>query len=430
MACRIKATERLDSVDVVLVPAGTHHLTLGVTLSSDMWSGYPPEINSGRWESGTGGETWLAAASVWTSFAGIVAAATGSLAAEIAALTGDTLTGMTSAGVAASSAPFYGWLMTMEATALEHAVACATVAEAWGVTTTGIIPLPVVNENRISEATAESTNAFGQNTPLIAELNREYAQFWTQDATSMLNYDNAVVLATAPKMVPPPPPLTSMAKAAPMLAKTASQAAQQSAQGASRMASATDGLAQATQGGGSQMMSQMMQPMQGAMQAATQAPQQLMKPMQSMMQPLQSMLGQFMKGPQMGGGLGSAFSATSMGASSTGGIPMSSSGMGGGGFSMGGSGGGIGNLGHLAGSTEKTARPIGSLSGVPAPTLGSGGQLAASNNAMTGGGGGGMGGMGAGQQSQQRKSESILAAQTDTSIYDRADVAAEKKMFA
>jgi PPE-repeat protein len=332
--------------------------------------------------------------------------------------------------VALSSVPFYGWLMSLEAIAIEHAVACATVAEAWGMTTTGIIPLPVVNENRVSEATAEATNAFGQNTPLIAELNREYAQFWTEDATSMLNYDNAVVLATAPKMVPPPPPLTNLGMASQGLMSQASRVAQAGSQAASRMSSATDGLSQATQGGGSQMMSQMMGPMQSVMQSATQAPQQLMKPLQSLSQPLQSMLGQFMKGPQMGGGLGSAFSATSMG--STGGLPMStSSGFGGGGMGMGGGGGGIGNLGHLAGSSEKVARPIGNLSGVPAPTLGGGGQVSAANSAMTGGGGGGMGGAGgAGSQSQQRKSEDILAAETGHAFYEVVNVDAEKKRFA
>lgn len=399
-------------------------------MSTDMWSGYPPEVNSGRWEAGTGPESWAAAAGVWTQFAGIVAAATGALAAEIAALTGTTLIGETSVGVALSSVPFYGWLMSLEAIAIEHAVACATVAEAWGMTTTGIIPLPVVNENRISEATAEATNAFGQNTPLIAELNREYAQFWTEDATSMLNYDNAVVLATAPKMVPPPPPLTNLGMASQGLMSQASRVAQAGAQTASRMSSATDGLSQATQGGGSQMMSSMMGPMQSVMQSATQAPQQMMKPLQSLSQPLQSMLGQFMKGPQMGGGLGSAFSATSLG--STGGLPMStSSGFGGGGMGMGGGGGGIGNIGHLAGSSEKVARPIGNLSGVPAPTLGGGGQVSAANNAMTGGGGGGMGGAGgAGSQSQQRKSEDILAAETGHAFYEVINVDDEKKRFA
>lgn len=394
-----------------------------------MWSGYPPEINSGRWEAGTGPSSWTATSMVWTQFAGIVGAATAALAAEIAMLTGTTLTGETSVGVAVSSVPFYGWLMSLEAIAVEHAVACATVAEAWGAATSGIIPLPVVNENRISEATAEATNAFGQNSPLIAELNREYAQFWTQDATSMLNYDNAVVLATAPKMVPPPPPLTNLGTASQSLMSQAGKVAQAGSQAASRMTSATDGLSQATQGGGSQMMSQMMGPMQSVMQSATQAPQQMMKPLQSLTQPLQSMLGQFMNGPQMGGGLGSAFSATSLG-STTGGLPMSSSGLGGGGMGMGGGGGGLGNIGHLAGSSEKVARPIGNLSGVPAPTLGGGGQLAASNSAMTGGGGGMGGAGGAGAQTQTRKSEDILAAETDHSFYEVVNVDAEKKRFA
>lgn len=404
-------------------------------MATETWSGYPPEVNSGRWEAGTGPETWMAASAVWTDFAGIVLTATGALMGEIAMMTGSTLTGTTSVAMLASSVPFIGWLASMEALALAQAMACATVSGAWSTATAGIIPLPVVTQNRITEANLQATNFFGVNSAAIAEMNREYGQFWTQDGSSMMNYDQAVVLATTPKMAPPPPPLSNMGSAS-QLAPQAAQTAANAAQNASKMSdvgSEMQNLADsgAQSGDPMSMMSSMMSPMQSVMSSAQGAlnPQSLMQPAQSLMQPLQSMLGQFMTGPQMGGGLNGNF-GSGLNLSNTGGVPLGGSTMGGGmgGGGMGGSMGGGAPLGTLN-SSSSTVKPISNLSGVPAPTMGSGNQ--AQNGGMRGGGGAGpMGGMGGGnQQGSSRKSEVITAAHVDNNIYNQVDPAREKAMF-
>lgn len=403
-------------------------------MATEMWSGYPPEVNSGRWEAGTGPETWMAASAIWTEFAGIVMTATASLIGEIAMMTGSTLSGSTSVAMMASSVPFVGWLASMEALALTQAAACATVAAAWSTATAGIIPLPVVTQNRITEAALQASNFFGVNTPAIAELNRQYGQFWTQDAMSMMNYDQAVVLATTPKMAPPPPPLSSMTGAAELPAQAA-QTAANAAQNASKMSEVGQGMQEligqgAQSGDMSSMMSSMMGPMQSMMGAAN--PSQLGQGMQSMMGPMQSMMGQFMSGPQMGGGLNGQFGSSGA-FTSTGGVPLgmgsgAGAGMGAGGGGMGMGGGGGAPLGTLN-SASQNVKPISNLSGVPAPTMGSGNQ--ASNSRMMGGGGmGPMGGMGAGSgQQSSRKSDTILAAHVDNSVYDQVDPRQERAMF-
>lgn len=405
-------------------------------MATEAWSGYPPEVNSGRWEAGTGPASWEAATAVWTEFAGLVLAAAQGLMAEIAMLTGVTLTGMTSVAMMASSVPFFAWLATMEAHALMQAMACQIVATAWATATSGIIPLPVVNQNRITEAHAEATNFFGINTPLIGELNREYGQFWTQDGASMMTYDEAVMTATMPKMAPPPPPLSSLGSAGKMV-ESAAQVGQQAAQSASQMASQSqsfaDAAAQQGSSAGGDMSSMMQMPMQMGSQMGSQLGgqfQSLTQPLQSMMSPLQSLLGQFSNGPQFGQGLDGAFAPASLG-TSTGGLPLSGGGAGlGGGGIGGGMGGGMGGgpMGNLAGHGDKV-KATSNLSGVPGPSLGSGNKVSGVSNGMGPMGGGGMGGAGAGaNQGGSRKSETILAANVED-LYGKTDRRAEARMF-
>ena len=409
---------------------------ISTDMSTEAYAGYPPEMNSGRWEAGTGPETWMTAATAWTEFAGIVATATASLMGEIAMMTGATLTGETSVAMLASSIPFIGWLGTCEAVALTQAMACSIVAEAWATATAGIIPLPVVTQNRITEAALQATNVFGVNTPAIGELDREYGQFWTQDGESMMTYDQAVVLATSPKMVTPPPPLGNTASSAGQFASQAGEVASNAAQSASQMSDVGSSMQDMASTSGSssnpmEMLQTFASPAQSLISSVQGAanPQSLLSPFQQLSSPVQQMLGQFLGGPQMGGGLNGAF-GSGLNSSTTGGVPLNfgsnGSTMGGGGLS-GGFGGGGAPLGTLNGSSEKV-KPIQNLSGVPGPTLGSGNQANANNGRM-GGGAGPMGGHGGGNQSHTRKSETITAAHVDESIYERSDTDTERAMF-
>lgn len=400
-------------------------------MATEAWAGYPPEVNSGRWEAGTGPASWEAAAMVWSEFAMLVLAATTGLMSEIAMLTGVTITGMTSVAMMASSVPFFGWLAAMEAHALMQAMACQIVAAAWATATTGIVPLPVVNQNRISEGIAQATNVFGVNTGLIGELNREYGQFWTQDGESMMTYDEAVNTATTPKMAPPPPAIADLGQGAAKSMEAAASAAQNSAQNAASMAEQSQGLADAAGQQGSQagsgMESMMQMPMQMAQQMGSQF-QSLGQPLQQLSQPLQQLLGQFSNGPQFGQGLDGAFAPASLGAGQ-GGLPLSSTsgggmGMGGGGGGMG-MGGGGGPMGNLQGQGSKVSTSP-NLSGVPGPSLGSGNKM---SNAMGPMGGGGAGaGAGAGGSGTSRKSDTIFAANVEE-LYGQTDRNEERRMF-
>lgn len=402
-------------------------------MATEAWSGYPPEVNSGRWEAGTGPGSWEDAAALWTDFAGIVLAAATELVTTIGMLTGVTITGMSSVAMLASSVPFFGWLATMEAHALMQAMACQTVATAWATATSGIIPLPVVNQNRISEGIAQATNFFGVNTGLIGELNREYAQFWTQDGSSMMTYDEAVTLATKPKMAPPPPPLSSVAQAAAKSAEQLAEAGANSAQNAASLgdtASQFGDMASQTGSSGGDMSSMMQMPMQMASQMGGQMGgqfQSLTQPLQSLTQPLQSMLGQFSGGPQFGHGLGNSFAPASLG-SATGGLPLSGMGASGGGMGGGiggGMGGGGGAMGALGGNGTKVSSTS-TLSGVPGPSMGSGAKMGAGNGMMGGGGMGGAGG--AGNQGSSKKAETILAANVED-LYGKTDRREEARLF-
>lgn len=429
-------------------------------MPTEIWSGYPPEVNSTRWEMGTGPATWVAAAAIWTDFAALVMASAQSLSAEIAAMTGVTVTGLTSVAMLTSSVPFLGWMGAMEGIALMNALACSTVAQAWGTTTAGIIPAPVVTQNRITEAMAEATNFFGINTPIITELNRQYGQFWMQDAMSMMTYDEAVSLATMPKPAPPPPSLPgaqTMSAAVDSAVQAGTDTAMQASQQAVEQTS--KGTQELSQGaaGSSQNASQMVSQMAGMVgqlpQAAMQPFQQVMQQGQQIPQILQQLLGQFMSGPQMGGDLGSSFALGDMaalnggvplltgagavgglGAGSGGGAPLNMSlpgGGGGGGAPLNttlGSGAGIGGttMGTLTGNGDRTVRAAVNLSGVPAPTMGSGNATTAGNG-MAPMGGAPVGGAGAQPPAGGRKSEVILAA--DTSSYTPADIKQERKLF-
>ena len=403
-------------------------------MPTETWSGYPPEMNSGRWEAGTGPASWEAAALLWTDFAAIVMAAATELVTTIGMLTGVTITGLSSVAMMSSSVPFFGWLATMEAHALLQAAACQTVALAWATATTGIIPLPVVTQNRITEAHAEATNFFGVNTPLIGELNREYAQFWTQDGAYMMTYDEAVSLATKPKMAPPPPPLSSAAKAAGDAAQGLAEVGANTAQNASKLGDTASQFSDAASQTGSSASDPMSSMMGMASQTGGQMGgqfQSLTQPLQSLTQPLQSMLGQFSGGPQFGQGLDGAFSPSSLGAA-TGGLPLSSgmsgggAGMGGGGGGMGGAMGGGGAMGSMNGSGSKLSSSS-TLSGVPGPSMGAGSKMGG-NGMMGGGGMGGAGAGGAGGQGSSKKAETILAANVEE-LYGRTDRRSEARMF-
>ncbi|MEB3022958.1 MULTISPECIES: PPE domain-containing protein [Mycolicibacter] len=394
-------------------------------MPTEPWGGYIPEINAGRYEAGTGSATWAASAEMWVAFGTMVGTAMGAFASQVATM-GINWLGTAPTAMAASAMAFGEWLVEMEMIAAVNAAACTAVAVAYAAGEAAMIPLPVVNDNRIAEMIAEATNFMGVNSGLIAALNAEYAEFWGQNAATMLTYDTDVTTATLPKPTRPPPPLASLASSAAGLGDAMARAAAKSAIGAASQSS-MQGLSAATQAGSaaaeapasqmSSMMGSAGQFMSMPGQALGQVSSlggQLGSPLQSLMSPFQSLIS------NLGGGMNatdaSAFGIGGPAASGFDGTLVSSGGAGG--FVPGGFGGGLGGSmmgGHSAymGASGPAVRNQPVFSGVAAKES----ELAVSPASGNGGGlygGGGTAPHAAGAQaggSARRASSEIMAVQ-------------------
>ncbi len=358
------------------------------------WGVSTPEINATVIETGSTGATWAAASAAWLGLAdatlATMAITGGQMAASIA-----SISGVRSSVHEAATPPFLAWLGTMAGIAFRQAAVTATVAEAYGVARGTMIPSVQSINNRVREAAAEATNFFGQNTPLIAALNAEYASYTMQNATIGTTYGEVITAATLPVPIPPPPPLSSAAKAAADAGAALGQAGQlvsQAGQGASQSASqaanaVSQGSGSATSPAGA--MGQMSSVLSAPMQALQSAGGGMGNPLSSLQQLLSAPMQMFGQagglGDLLGGGsTGDAFSPTLTGAG--GGLPLGSAGLGaGGGAGLGGGAGagaggglgggslgGVGGMGTLAAKNETStgsANRVPVLSGVTSPGL-------------------------------------------------------------
>lgn len=356
------------------------------------WGVSTPEINATVIETGSTGATWAAASAAWLGLADATLATMAITGGQMAA-SFTSISGIRSSVQEAATPPFLVWLGTMAGIAFKQAAVTATVAEAYGVTRSSMIPSVQSINNRVREAAAEASNFFGQNTPLIAALNAEYAAYTMQNATLGTTYGEVITAATLPVPIPPPPPLSSAAKAAADAGSALGQAgqlvSQASGQGVSQSASqAASAVGQGSGSAGSPagMMSQMGSMMSAPMQALQGAGGS--NPLSSLQQLLSAPMQMFGQagglGDLLGGGsTGDAFSPMLTGAG--GGLPLGGAGLGaGGGAGLGGGagsgagglggGGGLGGVGGLGGLAAKnessgSVRTAPVLSGVTSPGL-------------------------------------------------------------
>ena len=357
------------------------------------WGVSTPEMNAGVIETGSTGATWSAASAAWLGLAdatlATMAITGGQMAASIS-----SISGARSSMHEAATPPFLVWLGTMAGIAFKQAAVTATVAESYGMTRTTMIPSMQSINNRVREAAAEASNFFGQNTPLIAALNAEYAAYTMQNATIGTTYGEVITAATLPVPIPPPPPLSSAAKAAADAGSAMGQAGQlvSQASGEGVSQSASQAASAVSQGSGAAnpagMMSQMSSMFSAPMQALQSAGGGMSNPLSSLQQLLSAPMQMFGQagglGDLLGGGTtGDAFSPTLTGAG--GGLPLGGAGLGaGGGAGLGGGagagagglgGGGMGGVGGLGGLAAKNETGGGSvrtapvLSGVTSPGL-------------------------------------------------------------
>jgi PPE-repeat protein len=164
----------------------------------------PPEVNSGLMYAGVGSGPMVAAAAAWDGLAAELSSAATSYRAVVSELTGQSWLGPSSVTMAASAAPYVGWMDTTAAQAEQTANQARSAVAAYQAAFLATVPPPVIAANRALLMSLVATNIFGQNTPAIAATEAQYAQMWAQDATAMYGYAGTSAAATTLTLFAPP----------------------------------------------------------------------------------------------------------------------------------------------------------------------------------------------------------------------------------
>jgi PPE-repeat protein len=155
-----------------------------------------PEINSARIYAGPGASSFQVAASAWNGLAAELQSAAQGYETTITQLVSDAWTGPASAAAASAAQPYIGWLQETAAQAEQAATQAQAAAAAYEQAFASSIAPPLIAANRAETAAAIQANVFGQYTPLIAQLEAQYGQFWAQDAAAMYTYAGQSASAT------------------------------------------------------------------------------------------------------------------------------------------------------------------------------------------------------------------------------------------
>lgn len=148
----------------------------------------PPEVHSGRMYSGPGPGSMMAAAWAWSMLAAELDSAATDYDRVITQLVSDEWMGPASAQMASAAEPYVTWMRTTAAQAEQAAVSARAATGAYEAAFTATVPPPLIEANRTQLVQAVSTNILGQNTPLITQLEAQYAEMWAQDAAAMYGY--------------------------------------------------------------------------------------------------------------------------------------------------------------------------------------------------------------------------------------------------
>ncbi|MCA2241128.1 PPE family protein [Mycobacterium sp. WUMAC-067] len=148
----------------------------------------PPEIHSGRMYSGPGPSSMMAAAWAWNMLAAELDSAANDYDTIITQLVSEEWMGPASAQMAEAAKPYVTWMRTTAVQAEQAAISARAATGAYEAAFAATVPPPLIEANRTQLAQAVSTNVLGQNTPLIVQLEAQYAEMWAQDATAMYGY--------------------------------------------------------------------------------------------------------------------------------------------------------------------------------------------------------------------------------------------------
>ncbi|MGV0161577.1 PPE family protein [Mycobacterium colombiense] len=152
------------------------------------YGAFPPEFNSARIYSGPGSSSLATAASAWSSLAAELNSAALSYEQVVTALSSEDWTGAASAEMAQAAEPFVEWMTSTAAQAEEAATQAHSAASAYETALSSSVPPPLIASNRTQATELHAKNVLGQNTPLIAQLEAQYGEYWAQDAAAMYRY--------------------------------------------------------------------------------------------------------------------------------------------------------------------------------------------------------------------------------------------------
>ena len=167
----------------------------------------PPEINSGRMYAGLGSASLMDSAAAWQALSAQLGSAGAAFQAVIEALTSTAWLGPSSMTMALAAAPYVVWMIATAEQCQAAAAAAAAAAGAFEAARAGVVPPPVIAENRAQLAALVATNFMGFNTPAIMANEAHYAQMWSQDTSTMYGFAGQAsgITATLVPFVPPLP---------------------------------------------------------------------------------------------------------------------------------------------------------------------------------------------------------------------------------
>ncbi|GFG96050.1 PPE family protein [Mycobacterium timonense] len=160
------------------------------------YGAFPPEFNSSRIYTGPGSGSLMAAASAWSTLAAELNAAALSYEQVVTSLSSEEWLGTASVTMAQAVEPYIAWMTTAAAQAEEASAQARAAAAAYEAALSSSVPPPLVASNRMQSKQLQATNVLGQNTPLIAQLEAQYGEYWAQDAGAMYSYAGQSSVAT------------------------------------------------------------------------------------------------------------------------------------------------------------------------------------------------------------------------------------------
>ncbi|MFP2990172.1 PPE family protein [Mycobacterium intracellulare] len=169
----------------------------------------PPEFNSARIYSGPGSGSLVSAASAWSALAAELNSAALSYEQVVTSLSSEEWLGTASAMMAQAVEPYIAWMTSAAAQAEEAATQARAAAAAYEAALSSSVPPPLVASNRMQSKLLQATNVLGQNTPLIAQLEAQYGEYWAQDAGAMYSYAGQSSSATKQTPFKEPPKITN-----------------------------------------------------------------------------------------------------------------------------------------------------------------------------------------------------------------------------